>query len=205
MTVGELAEMFNSENHLGAKLHVVKMRGWRRTDWYDETGLAWVNPSPNLRNPTEEVLYPGVAMVEGANVSVGRGTDTPFELLGAPWIDSRNLSVYLNARDIQGVRFVPVEFKPLTNPIADRACHGVQIVLIDRQALDPAELGVEIAAALRNLYPDVFKLEKTLPLIGARGVMQDIGAGKDPRLIVDEWQGALEQFRSLRSKYLLYP
>jgi uncharacterized protein YbbC (DUF1343 family) len=181
------------------------MRGWRRTDWYDETGLAWVNPSPNLRNPTEEVLYPGVAMVEGANVSVGRGTDTPFELLGAPWIDSRNLSVYLNARDIQGVRFVPVEFKPLTNPIADRACHGVQIVLIDRQALDPAELGVEIAAALRNLYPDVFKLEKTLPLIGARGVMQDIGAGKDPRLIVDEWQGALEQFRSLRSKYLLYP
>jgi uncharacterized protein YbbC (DUF1343 family) len=111
----------------------------------------------------------------------------------------------LNARDIQGVRFVPVEFKPLTNPIADRACHGVQIVLIDRQALDPAELGVEIAAALRNLYPDVFKLEKTLPLIGARGVMQDIGAGKDPRLIVDEWQGALEQIRSLRSKYLLYP
>jgi uncharacterized protein YbbC (DUF1343 family) len=144
-------------------------------------------------------------MVEGANVSVGRGTDTPFELLGAPWIDSRNLSVYLNARDIQGVRFVPVEFKPLTNPFADRACHGVQIVLIDRQALDPAELGVEIAAALRNLYPDVFKLEKTLPLIGARGVMQDIGAGKDPHLIVDEWQGALEQFRTLRSKYLLYP
>ncbi len=205
MTVGELAEMFNSENHLGAKLHVVKMRGWRRTDWYDETGLAWVNPSPNLRNPTEEVLYPGVAMVEGANVSVGRGTDTPFELLGAPWIDSRNLSVYLNARDIQGVRFVPVEFKPLTNPFADRACHGVQIVLIDRQALDPAELGIEIAAALRNLYPDVFNLEKTLPLIGARGVMQDIGAGKDPHLIVDEWQGALEQFRTLRSKYLLYP
>ena len=205
MTVGELAEMFNIENHLGAKLHVIKMRDWQRTDWYDETGLTWVNPSPNLRNPTEEVLYPGVAMVEGANVSVGRGTDTPFELLGAPWVDSRNLSAYLNARDIQGVRFVPVDFKPLTNSFADRLCHGVQIVLIDRQALDPAELGVELAAALWKLYPDVFQLDKTLPLIGARWVLEAIGAGKDPRRIVYEWQDALEQFRTLRSKYLLYP
>jgi uncharacterized protein YbbC (DUF1343 family)/CubicO group peptidase (beta-lactamase class C family) len=204
MTVGELAEMFNGENHLGAKLHVVKMRGWRRTDWYDETGLAWVNPSPNLRNPTEEVLYPGVAMVEGANVSVGRGTDTPFEILGAPWMDSRNLSAYLNARDIQGVRFVPVDFKPLASSFADRLCHGVQIVLIDRQALDPAALGVELAAALWKLYPDVFQLEKTLPLIGSRWVLQAIGAGKDPRRIVYEWQDTLEQFRTLRSKYLLY-
>jgi uncharacterized protein YbbC (DUF1343 family)/CubicO group peptidase (beta-lactamase class C family) len=205
MTVGELAEMFNNENHLGAKLHVIKMRDWQRTDWYDETGLAWVSPSPNLRNPTEEVLYPGLAMVEGANVSVGRGTDTPFELLGAPWMDSRNLSAYLNARDIQGVRFVPVDFKPSSNSFADRLCHGVQIVLIDRQALDPAELGVELAAALWKLYPGVFQLDKTLPLIGARWVLQAIEAGKDPRRIVYEWQGALEQFRTLRSKYLLYP
>ena len=204
MTVGELAEMFNNENHLGAKLHVIKMRDWQRTDWYDETGLVWVNPSPNLRNSTEEVLYPGVAMVEGANVSVGRGTDTPFELLGAPWMDSRNLAAYLNARDIQGVRFVPVDFKPLTNSFADRACHGVQIVLIDRQALDPAELGVELAAALWKLYPDVFQLDKTLPLIGARWVLVAIKAGKDPRRIVYDWQGVLEQFRTLRSKYLLY-
>jgi uncharacterized protein YbbC (DUF1343 family)/CubicO group peptidase (beta-lactamase class C family) len=204
MTVGELAEMFNSENHIGAKLHVIKMRAWQRTDWYDETGLAWVNPSPNLRNPTEEVLYPGVAMVEGANVSVGRGTDTPFEILGAPWVDSRNLSAYLNAREIQGVRFVPVDFKPLTNSFAGRVCHGVQIVLIDRQALDPAELGVELAAALWKLYPDVFQLEKTLPLIGARWVLEAIKAGKDPRRIAFEWQDALQQFRTLRAKYLLY-
>jgi uncharacterized protein YbbC (DUF1343 family)/CubicO group peptidase (beta-lactamase class C family) len=204
MTVGELAEMFNSENHLGAKLHVIKMRAWQRTDWYDETGLAWANPSPNLRNLTEEVLYPGVAMVEGANVSVGRGTDTPFELLGAPWMDSRNLSAYLNARNIQGVRFVPVDFKPSSNSFADQLCPGVQIVLIDRQALDPTELGVELAAALWKLYPAVFQLEKTLPLIGARWVLQAIKAGKDPRRIVYEWQDALEQFRTLRSKYLLY-
>jgi uncharacterized protein YbbC (DUF1343 family)/CubicO group peptidase (beta-lactamase class C family) len=204
MTVGELAEMFNSENHLGAKLHVIKMQGWQRTDWYDETGLPWTNPSPNLRNPTEEVLYPGVAMVEGANVSVGRGTDTPFEFLGAPWMDSRNLSSYLNARGIQGVRFLPVDFKPSSSSFAGQVCHGVQILLIDRQALDPTELGVELAAALGKLYPNVFQLEKTLPLIGARWVLKAIAAGEDPRRIVFEWQDPLEHFRALRSKYLLY-
>jgi uncharacterized protein YbbC (DUF1343 family)/CubicO group peptidase (beta-lactamase class C family) len=204
LTVGELAELFNNENHLSAKLHVIKMQNWQRTDWYDETGLAWVNPSPNLRNLTEEVLYPGVAMVEGANVSVGRGTDTPFELLGAPWMESRNLSTYLNARNIQGVRFVPVDFQPSSSSFASHLCHGVQIVLIDRQALDPAELGVELAAALWKLYPQDFQLEKTLPLIGARWVLQAIEAGKDPRRIVYEWQDALEQFRALRANYLLY-
>ncbi len=205
MTVGELAEMFNSENHLGAKLHVIKMKGWRRTDWYDETGLAWVNPSPNLRNPSEEALYPGVAMVEGANVSVGRGTDTPFEVLGAPWMDSRKLSTYLNAREIQGVRFLPVDFKPSSSSFANQLCHGVQIVLLDRQALAPAELGVELAAALWKLFPRDFHLDKTLPLIGARWVLKAIEAGEDPSQIVFEWQGTLEQFRILRSKYLLYP
>jgi uncharacterized protein YbbC (DUF1343 family)/CubicO group peptidase (beta-lactamase class C family) len=204
MTVGELAGMFNNENHLGAKLHVIKMQNWQRTDWYDETGLAWVNPSPNLRNLTEEILYPGVAMVEGANVSVGRGTDTPFELLGAPWMDSKNFAAYLNARNIQGVRFVPADFKPSSSSFADHLCHGVQIILIDRQALDPAELGVELAAALWKLYPQDFQLEKTLPLIGARWVLEAIKAGKDPRRIVYEWQDALQQFRTLRAKYLLY-
>jgi uncharacterized protein YbbC (DUF1343 family)/CubicO group peptidase (beta-lactamase class C family) len=204
MTVGELAEMFNGENHLETKLHVIKMQGWRRTDWYDETGLAWANPSPNLRNLTEEVLYPGVAMVEGANVSVGRGTDTPFEVLGAPWMDSRNLSTYLNARGIQGVRFLPVDFKPSSSSFSGQVCHGVQILLIDRQALDSPALGVELAAGLWKLYPKVFQLERTLPLIGARWVLKAIAAGEDPSRIVFEWQDTLEQFRSLRSKYLLY-
>jgi uncharacterized protein YbbC (DUF1343 family) len=180
------------------------MQGWQRTDWYDETGLTWVNPSPNLRNPTEEVLYPGVAMVEGANVSVGRGTDTPFEVLGAPWIDSRNLSTYLNERHIQGVRFVPVDFKPSSSSFSGHVCHGVQILLLDRQALDPTAFGVELAAALYKLYPNVFKLDNTLGLIGARWVLKAIEAGDDPRHIVFEWQDALEQFRALRAKYLLY-
>jgi uncharacterized protein YbbC (DUF1343 family)/CubicO group peptidase (beta-lactamase class C family) len=204
MTVGELAQMFNGENHLGAKLHVVKMQGWQRTDWYDETGLAWMNPSPNLRNATEEVLYPGVAMVEGAKVSVGRGTDTPFEILGAPWVVAHDLAAYLNARNIQGVRFLPVDFQPSSSSFANQVCHGVQILLIDRQALDSPAFGLEIVHALWKLYPNAFDVDKTLPLVGARWVLKEITAGVDPRRIVYEWQEPLEQFRTVRSKYLLY-
>jgi uncharacterized protein YbbC (DUF1343 family)/CubicO group peptidase (beta-lactamase class C family) len=204
MTVGELAELFNRRQGLGAKLHVVKMRGWERSDWYDETGLAWINPSPNLRSLTEAALYPGVAMVEGANVSVGRGTDTPFELLGAPWIDSRKLAGYLNERRIQGVRFVPNDFQPASNRYQGEVCHGVQMVLLDRQALNSPELGVEIASALFHLYPEAFQLESTLPLIGARSVVEEIRTGKDPRAIAFGWQEALEEFRKARAKVLLY-
>jgi uncharacterized protein YbbC (DUF1343 family)/CubicO group peptidase (beta-lactamase class C family) len=204
MTVGELAEMFNRAQNLGAKLHVIRMRGWRRTDWYDETGLAWINPSPNLRSLAEATLYPGVAMVEGANVSVGRGTDTPFELLGAPWIDGRRLAEYLNERRIQGVRFLPVDFTPSSNHFEGEVCHGVQIALIDRQALDAPELGVEIASALYRLFPAQFALDKTLPLIGSHRVVEDIRSGKDPRAIAFQWQEALQEFRRDRAKYLLY-
>jgi uncharacterized protein YbbC (DUF1343 family) len=204
MTVGELAEMFNNENKIGANLHVIKMHGYERTDWYDETGLLWVKPSPNLRTLTEAILYPGVAMVEGANVSVGRGTDTPFELLGAPWINAKELARYLNDRKIQGVRFMPVDFKPTSSRFENQVCHGIQIVLIDRQALDPAALGVELTSALYKLYAKDFQLDKTLDLIGAQWVLQAIKEGQDPRSIVLHWQDQLEQFRKLRSKYLLY-
>jgi len=206
MTLGELAEMFNAENKLGAKLEVIKMRGWQRTDWFDETGLAWINPSPNLRNLIEATLYPGVGMIEGANVSVGRGTDTPFELLGAPWIDAAQLAATLNKRQIQGVRFMPVDFTPRENRFAGVLCHGVEIVLLDRQALDSPELGVELAAALYRLFPKDFEIDKTLALVGSRQVLEAIKLGHDPRRIAYEWQQAgLEQFRRLREKYLLYP
>jgi len=204
LTAGELAELFNAENHLGARLHVIKMQGWQRQDWYDETGLMWVNPSPNFRSLTEAVLYPGVAMVEGADVSVGRGTDTPFELLGAPWIDAKKLSAYLNAREIQGVRFLPTDFQPQSNKFEGKVCHGVQIFLLDRQALDPTELGVELASALWTLFPEDFQLDKTLPLIGARWILRSLRTGEDPRRIEYEWQDALGRFRMLRAKYLLY-
>jgi uncharacterized protein YbbC (DUF1343 family) len=204
MTVGELAGMFNAGNKIGAELHVIKMEGYRRSNWYDETGLLWVNPSPNLRTLTEAILYPGVAMVEGANVSVGRGTDSPFELLGAPWIDAKELTAYLNNRKIKGIRFVPADFIPKSSCFKNRLCHGVQIVLVDRQFLDSPALGVEIASALHRLYPKDFQLQKTLGLIGSREVLRAIKDGQDPNFIVQKWQGSLEQFCKLRSKYLLY-
>jgi uncharacterized protein YbbC (DUF1343 family) len=204
MTVGELAAMFNAENKIGAKLHVIKMHGYRRSDWYDETGLRWVAPSPNLRTLTEATLYPGVAMVEGANVSVGRGTATPFELLGAPWINGQALATYLNERKIPGVRFLPREFTPARDRYAHRLCHGIHIILVDRHKLDAAALGVEIASALHRLYPRDFQLDKTLGLIGARWVVEAIRNGQDPRVIIQNWQTALNEFRALRAKYLLY-
>jgi uncharacterized protein YbbC (DUF1343 family)/CubicO group peptidase (beta-lactamase class C family) len=204
MTVAELASMFNAENQIGVNLKVIKMRGYQRTDWYDETGLLWVNPSPNLRTLNQTILYPGVAMVEGANVSVGRGTDTPFELLGAPWINARELADYLNGRKIQGVRFMPVEFLPKANRFENELCHGVQVVLVDRHALDSPALGVEIASALYRLYPNDFHLDKTLPLIGSYEVLQAIKEGQDPNSIFLNWYASLEQFCKLRSKYLLY-
>jgi uncharacterized protein YbbC (DUF1343 family) len=205
MTVGELAEMFNRENNLGVKLHIIKMRGWERTDWYDETGLPWVKPSPNLRTLTEATLYPGVAMVEGANVSVGRGTDTPFELLGAPWIESRKLAAHLNERKIQGVRFLPVEFTPRSGPFKGQVCHGISLVLLDRQALNSPELGVELVAALYRLFPQDFQIDKTLALVGARGVLAAIQKGHDPGSIMRRSYEAREPFRRMREKYLLYP
>jgi len=205
MTVGELAGMYNEQEHLGANLHVIKMQGWERTDWYDETGLHWINPSPNLRSLTETILYPGVGMIEGANVSVGRGTDTPFELLGAPWINGKRLAVYLNSRDIQGVRFLPTDFTPQSSKYAGKVCHGVQIFLVDRQALDTPELGVELASALHQLFPKTFELDKTLPLVGSRWVLDDIRNNVDPNRIEYLWQDPLMNFRKMRAKYLLYP
>lgn len=205
MTVGELARLFNEESRIGAKLHVILMHGYQRTDWYDDTGLRWVAPSPNLRTLTQAALYPGVAIVEGANVSVGRGTETPFELLGAPWMNSTQLAAYLNQRQIQGVRFVPVDFTPTGDRYAHRLCHGVHIQLLDRRVLDAPALGVEITAALYRLYPKDFRLEDTLGMIGARWVWQAIKYGQDPRAIVQQWQHPLENFYMLRTRYLLYP
>jgi uncharacterized protein YbbC (DUF1343 family)/CubicO group peptidase (beta-lactamase class C family) len=205
MTVGELAEMFNRENHINARLHVIKMQGWERTDWFDETGQAWINPSPNLRNLTEETLYPGVCLLEGANVSVGRGTDTPFEMVGAPWIDGKALAVYLNGKKIQGVRFVPMDFKPLSGTFTGEVCHGVQIVLIDRQALEPTEMGVELLAALWRLSPPNLKLDGTLRLVGSHKVLESIRTGESPSRIWYDWQEDLQKFKKVRAQYLLYP
>jgi uncharacterized protein YbbC (DUF1343 family)/CubicO group peptidase (beta-lactamase class C family) len=204
MTVGELAAMFNAENNLGVKLHVIKMSGYNRAAWFDETGLRWVNPSPNLRSLNETILYPGVAMVEGTNVSVGRGTDTPFELLGAPWIHAETLAAYLDNRDIRGVGFTPADFVPKSDIYRNTVCHGVRISLTDRNTLDVAALGIEIAGALHTLYPGNFQLDKTLGLIGSQRVLQAIRDGGSSQSIALLWQDSLAEFINLRAKYLLY-
>jgi uncharacterized protein YbbC (DUF1343 family) len=204
MTMGELAKMFNAERNINARLTVVAMEGWERGDWFDSTGLAWINPSPNLRSVTEAALYPGVGLIEGTNVSVGRGTDTPFEVLGAPWMKSRELAAYLNARGIVGVRFVPVTFTPTSSNYAGQKCEGVNLVLTDRNALDAPELGIELAAALRKLYPADYKMERMMELLVNQNAYDGLVAGEDPRRIAQDWQEKIENFEAVRKKYLLY-
>jgi uncharacterized protein YbbC (DUF1343 family)/CubicO group peptidase (beta-lactamase class C family) len=204
MTLGELAQMLNAEHHLHAKLTVVPMQGWMRGDWFDSTSLEWVNPSPNLRSLTEAILYPGVALVEGTNVSVGRGTDTPFELLGAPWINGRDLAQFLNTRQIPGIRFVPVSFTPDASNFSGQLCHGVSLVLTERDFLDSPELGIELAWALLRLYPQQFHIEKMLDILASKSVYDSLIRGEDPRRLAVEWAEDLQGFEQLRRKYLLY-
>ena len=204
MTMGELAKMFNAERNINAKLTVVPMEGWQRGDWFDSTGLEWVNPSPNLRSVTEEALYTGVALVEGTNVSVGRGTDRPFELVGAPWIRNKEFAAYLNARGIAGVRFVPTTFTPTSNIYSGQTFQGVNIVVTDRNAIDGPELGVELAAALHRFYPTEWKMERMQGLLVNQAAYDALAAGEDPRRIAQDWQDELQKFGKVREKYLIY-
>ncbi len=204
MTMGELAKLFNAERRINANLTVVPMKGWVRGDWFDSTGLEWINPSPNLRSLEEATLYSGVALIEGTNVSVGRGTDSPFQVIGAPWIKARQLAAYLNARLIAGVRFVPTAFTPTSSTNSGQRCGGVQIVVINRETLDAPELGIELAAALHKLYPQEFDLSKMNALLANRVAFQGLQAGEDPRRIAEDWRDGLDRFMQVRAKYLIY-
>ena len=205
MTLGELARFDNQQLNLNAPLTVVAMRGWQRGDWYDSTGLAWVNPSPNLRNLEEATLYPGIGLIETTNISVGRGTDTPFELIGAPWIDARALAKYLDHRQLPSVRFVPLDFTPQKPyPYGGLLCHGVHILVLDRNVLDAPELGLEIASALHRLYPQQFALDKINTLLANGAVLGELATGDDPERIAEGWRPAVEAFEKERAKALLY-
>jgi uncharacterized protein YbbC (DUF1343 family)/CubicO group peptidase (beta-lactamase class C family) len=204
MTIGELARMFNTERAINARLTIVSMEGWMRGDWFDSTGLPWINPSPNMRSLNEATLYPGIGMIETTNISVGRGTDTPFEVIGAPWIESISLARFLNARNLSGVRFIPLSFTPSTSEYANQLCGGVNIVVTERNALDVPELGIEIASALNRLYPDKYKIAGLDTLMKNKATLDAIANGEDPRRVAEQWQDAIEQFTALRAKYLLY-
>ena len=204
MTIGELARFYNSERGIHSKLEAIPMEGWQRGDWLDSTGILWVNPSPNMRSLTEAILYPGLGILEATNVSLGRGTDTPFELLGAPWIQSPELAAYLNARAISGVRFEPTEFTPTASVYARQKCGGVNILVTDRNVFDAPELGTEIASALHSLYPQQFEMKHLDNLMLNKATMDAISAGQDPRRVWMDWVEAIELFKPIRARYLLY-
>jgi uncharacterized protein YbbC (DUF1343 family)/CubicO group peptidase (beta-lactamase class C family) len=204
LTIGELARLYNIEGHINCDLDVVTMKSWTRSEWFDETGLEWVSPSPNMRNLIEATLYPGLAVLEYANVSVGRGTDTPFEQIGAPWINGRTLSDLLNQRGIPGVRVYPVRFTPSTSMFAGQVCQGVFFVVTDREALRPVRLGVEVAAALVRLHGDRFEFGKTTLLLGSSDDVAALKAGADPATLAAHWSIAEARWRLLRARYLLY-
>ena len=203
MTLGELARVFNAEGGIGANLTVIGVRHWQRDAWFDQTGLPWIAPSPNLRSLQSALLYPGVATIEGSNVSVGRGTDTPFQVIGAPWIDGVRLAAELNARDIPGVRFYPVTFTPTSSRHQGERCGGVSIVLTDRERLPVVRLGLELASALDHLYGAKFELDRVAGLFG-RDVVTRLRNGESPQRIVDSWGAQEAAWRRLRAPYLLY-
>lgn len=206
MTFGELATMANREQHWGADLRVIKMKNWQRGDWFDSTGLAWTNPSPNMRSLNEELLYPGVAMLEAAtNYSVGRGTDSPFEQIGADWIDGGALAKELNARFIPGVRVYPTRFTPSESHLKGKELGGVRFVVTDRESFDSVRLGLEIATALQKLYPGKINLDSCKWLIGNRDIINRINAGEDAQQIEARILDGLPSFLERRKQFLLYP
>ena len=204
MTTGELARMFNVERHFGAELTIIPCEGWRRSDWFDLTGLPWTNPSPNMRRLTAAALYPGVGLLEVCQLSVGRGTDTPFEVIGAPYIQDRFLSAELSAAGLAGIRFVPVRFTPTSSVYQGTNCGGVQLLVTDRAALRPLELGVTLARTLHRLYPAEFGIDKLQRLLCDAPTLEAIKAGSSVEGMVSGWESALITFRQRRSQFLLY-
>jgi uncharacterized protein YbbC (DUF1343 family) len=196
MTMGELARLYNVENKIGAKLTVIEMQDWHRGDWFDSTGLPWVDPSPNMRSLNAAALYPGLALLETSKgYSVGRGTDAPFEQIGAAFIAGRELAARLNQREIPGVRVYPAMVGGV---------EGVRFVITDRERFDSTRLGLEVAAALEALYPGKIDLSLSRKLIGSDEVIRRLAAGEDPRSIQQDLMDQVAEFLHKRDPYLLY-
>jgi uncharacterized protein YbbC (DUF1343 family)/CubicO group peptidase (beta-lactamase class C family) len=204
MTIGELARLFNEQRKIGCDLRIVEMERWRRAMWFDATGQTWVNPSPNMRSLTQATLYPGVGLLETTNVSVGRGTDTPFELVGAPWLDGQRLASYMNERRLAGVRFVPVRFTPRASVFQGEECGGVNLVVTDRTQFNPLKTGLELAVALRRLYPADWQVEKYSRLLANADTLERLKRGETAEAIISAWQPRLEEFRRARASVLIY-
>jgi uncharacterized protein YbbC (DUF1343 family) len=204
LTIGELAQLFNIENHIGADLHVIAMKNWHRNYFFESTGIKWIPPSPNLRTTKGSILYPGIEILQNAGVSVGRGTPTPFEEFGAPWLDGDGVATALNERRLPGVRFVEQPFIPIGGPYSGQRCGGVGMRITDRVAVRAMRVGLEIAVTLQKLYPKQFDPAKLLLLVGNAETVEQLQAGASPEKIVAGWAPSLSAFDQVRRKYFLY-
>jgi uncharacterized protein YbbC (DUF1343 family) len=203
MTVGELARLFNAERGWNAELTVIAVENWQRAMWFDACDLPWTNPSPNMRSLTQATVYPGIGLLETA-ISVGRGTDTPFEVLGAPYVDDVKLAHELNAAGLTGIRFVPVRFTPKASVFKDKECGGVSLILLDRDRCPVVDVGLQIAVTLHKLYPKEFALDKVQTLLQEKSVIEGIRSGKTVAELKQPWAAKMEEFRRRREGALLY-
>ncbi len=205
LTVGELARLYNGEKKLGADVRVIRMKNWRRSQYMDQTGVVWVNPSPQIRSLVQAILYPGVCLLESRIVWVKTGWDLPFQAIGAPWVKGRETASYLNGRGIRGVSFIARKFTPDAGAFKDQECEGIEILLLDRNAVKPVALGVELVSAVMKFHPGRFNPDVVARLIGNEDTIRRIKAGEDPREIAAAWATGERNFRDVRAKYLLYP
>ncbi|MBS1865984.1 MAG: DUF1343 domain-containing protein [Acidobacteria bacterium] len=204
LTIGELAQLFNTENKIGAELHVIPMKNWHRNYFFESTGIRWVPPSPNLRTTKGAILYPGLEILQNAGVSVGRGTEAPFEIFGAPWMNGEDVAAALNAKHLPGLRFVAQPLIPVAGLYAGQRCGGVAIRIGEKSAVRSMRMGLEIAATLKKLYPDKVDLSKSITLLGNAATVQLLQDGVPPEKIVAGWKDELAAFDAIRRKYFLY-
>jgi uncharacterized protein YbbC (DUF1343 family) len=204
LTIGELAQFLNTENHINCELHVIAMKNWHRNYFYESTGSRWVPPSPNLRTLKGSILYPGLEILQSAGVSVGRGTEAPFEEFGAPWINGDEVAAELNARHLPGLRFTDQPFIPVVGLYGGQRCGGVAVRVTDKQAVRSMSMGIEIAAILKKLYPTNLDPAKLLFLVANADTIRQLQEGMSPEQIVASWSNQLNDFDTLRRKYYLY-
>jgi uncharacterized protein YbbC (DUF1343 family) len=204
LTIGELAQFLNAENHINCDLHVVTMKNWHRNYFFGSTGARWIPPSPSLRTVKGSILYPGIEILQAAGVSVGRGTETPFEEFGAPWINGEEVAAALNDRHLAGLRFTNQPFIPVTGLYSGQRCGGVGVRITDRQAVRAMRMGIEIATVLKKFYPDKFDPEKLMFLVGNAETIRELQDGTPPEKIVEGWNAELSTFEQARKQYFLY-
>ncbi len=204
LTIGELSQLYNAENHINVELQVVRMKNWHRNYFFESTGIRWIPPSPNLRTVKGSILYPGLEILQNAGVSVGRGTQAPFEEFGAPWINGEEVATELNAKNLPGLRFANQPFVPVSGLYAGQRCGGVGIKVTDRSAVRSMRMGLEIATLLEKKYSTHFDIAKLVDLLGNDETVRQLQEGTAPEQIVASWAKDLAAFDVVRRKYYMY-